>query len=142
MDIYKGDADLIELHELISELTNIWDDLIDKDKPVSDSQINKAFKIALIKLPSNPVYKQLDVAMPFFWGMAISSYETANFFEKNNVERELEISHGLRNQVVHILSAGVRLKFNEDESQEIIRELWRFIFEDSIDDYKKEHLLN
>jgi hypothetical protein len=34
----------------------VWDDLIDKDKPVSDEQINEAFIMALFDLTGNPFF--------------------------------------------------------------------------------------
>ena len=36
---------------------HIWDDLIDKDKPITDASINQAFINAFIKLPRNPFYQ-------------------------------------------------------------------------------------
>ena len=141
IEAYKGDVDLSNFHDLLSELSNIWDDLIDKDKPVSDEQINKAFKIALIYLPSNPVYKQLGEKMPVFFDLVISAFEVANLFESAGVDRYLQISYGLRNAAGHILVAAIKERFNDADSKEIITKLWAHIFTESVDDYKKEHLI-
>jgi hypothetical protein len=51
---FGGNTDALNLFHHLVELIHIWDDLIDKDKPVSDEQINKAFLIALVYMPSNP----------------------------------------------------------------------------------------
>ena len=39
-------------------VAHTWDDLIDRDRPISDEDINEAFYTALVKLPRNPFYRQ------------------------------------------------------------------------------------
>jgi hypothetical protein len=54
--IYKGDKHATALSFNILKVLHTWDDLIDKDKPVSEEAINSAFLTALIDIASNPLW--------------------------------------------------------------------------------------
>lgn len=53
-----GNQSAISFLETIGTITQIWDDLIDKDKPLSDYEINEAFIGCLIDLPRNAFYRE------------------------------------------------------------------------------------
>ena len=52
--LFKGNDDAVQLVLMLREISHTWDDLIDKDKPVADTQIHRAFWIALIGLRNHP----------------------------------------------------------------------------------------
>jgi len=54
--IYKADKYAINLSTLLLDIAHTWDDLIDKDKPVADEQINRAFLSATVDLTMNPLW--------------------------------------------------------------------------------------
>lgn len=56
--IYKGDEIATKLSKDLLTLVHTWDDLIDKDKPVEDNEINRAFIIAIFDLGSNPYFTE------------------------------------------------------------------------------------
>ncbi len=56
--IYQGNELASALSVKILELLHTWDDLIDKDKPVSNSQINSAFIAATFELQQNVIWQQ------------------------------------------------------------------------------------
>jgi hypothetical protein len=43
--LFCGNHELNEMHALFSELLHTWDDLVDKDKEVTELEINRAFLI-------------------------------------------------------------------------------------------------
>ena len=45
------------LHELF-HMMHVWDDLIDKDKPIDDAAVNSAFTSLLVHIPANPFYQR------------------------------------------------------------------------------------
>lgn len=55
-EIYQGNQDAIKLSLDLVHISQIWDDLIDKDNPVSDDDINKAFFNCLIGVSLNPIW--------------------------------------------------------------------------------------
>lgn len=54
--IYKGNKDASELSFKILHMLHTWDDLIDKDKEVSDFDINKAFLTGVFELQRYPIW--------------------------------------------------------------------------------------
>jgi hypothetical protein len=87
LEWFGGNTDALAMYDLFKELAHIWDDLVDKDKPVSEDAINKAFLICLVYLPSNPFYQYIQKDILPMWITVVSSYQTANFFEKTKDER-------------------------------------------------------
>ena len=74
------------------------------------------------------------------WVSVVSAYEVANTFERNKDEHGLEIAHGLRYAAGHILSYALHVCVGRNKAQEILPELWKDIFFERFDDYKKGHL--
>ena len=54
--IYKDNKEATRLSFGILNCLHVWDDLIDKDTPISDSDINTAFFDALITIGASPLW--------------------------------------------------------------------------------------
>lgn len=54
--IYKGDKHTMSVALAIIKMLHTWDDLIDKDKPVTDAQVNMAFLDALTTIGGSPLW--------------------------------------------------------------------------------------
>src|SRR5690554_4054387 len=79
-----GDPNAVAFLLDIFNIGEVWDDLIDQDKPVSPDDINKAFYTALITLPNNPFYRAY---MPQLSGIMVSGIHAwldANKLEKGD----------------------------------------------------------
>jgi len=140
LEWFGGNQDALDIYRLFVDLSHTWDDLVDKDKPVSEYAINDAFMIALVKLPSNPFYKNIQDQVLPFWVATISAYETANTFEKNGDQHGLEIGHTLRYMAGSIISYIVFLCVGVEKSREFMPEVWKSIACERIEDYKKDHV--
>jgi len=91
---------------LIWDMSHIWDDLIDKDVPVTDSQINEAFITALIHIPRNSFYQQhIQELLPI---MQNSIYE---WLDANAIEAKgkSEIAYVIRSSIGMIVLTCARL---------------------------------
>jgi hypothetical protein len=81
--IFKGDAEAIRISRALLQLVHVWDDLIDKDKPVSDAAINAAFFAALCEIGGSWLWDQEAAALMrvcyFKWRAStqIESHEAA-----------------------------------------------------------------
>jgi hypothetical protein len=124
----------------IAQCCHIWDDLIDKDKPVSDEKINDMMRVALVFLPLNSVYQKISHAAPHFWASIISAYETANKYEKDKDEKGLEIGHNLRYAVGHLIAYAMEVCIGTQEARKHLPDMWKLIVFENFEDYKKEHL--
>lgn len=58
LDWTKGDVAAADYLVIIFHVAEIWDDLIDRDKPVTDEQINDLFITLLFDLTGNPFFVQ------------------------------------------------------------------------------------
>ncbi len=52
----QGDLDAVRMVADLYHVLHCWDDLIDRDRVISDEQINTAFWTVLCELPTNPFY--------------------------------------------------------------------------------------
>jgi hypothetical protein len=128
------------MYRAFVNLAHTWDDMIDRDKPVSADDINRAFLTCLVYLPANPFYRAIqDQIMPM-WLVVVSSYETANAFEKAKDPHGIEIAHSLRYAAGSIIAYAVHVCLGAEKAKEVLPEVWKAMFYERFDDYRKEHL--
>ncbi len=138
-DWFDGDQDACQIYDMLVTLAHTWDDLVDRDKPVSETRVNRAFLIALAYLPSNPLYDKLRHVFAPFWVSIVSAYETANQYERDHDQRGLEIGHTLRYAAGHMIAYLVHYCVGEEKAREVMPEVWKAIVAERFEDYYKEH---
>ena len=140
LEWFGGNQDALNMFYAFTDLAHIWDDMVDKDKPVSADKINHAFLTCLVYLPANPFYRSIqDQIMPM-WLTVVSAYETANFFEATKDQHGIEIAHGLRYAAGNIMAYAVYVCVGTEKAKEVLPEMWKTIFYERFDEYRKEHL--
>jgi hypothetical protein len=101
-----GDNDAHIFCAALWDLCLVWDDLIDKDKPISDTDINTAFISALITIPRNPFYqKNMHELVPIMQTY-IYDWLDANAME---AEAKSEIAYVIRSGMGNIVTTCARL---------------------------------
>jgi hypothetical protein len=140
LEWFGGNEYALQMYRMLVDLVHTWDDLIDKDKDVSDVEINNAFLIALVYMPSNPFYRQIQEHIMPMWITILSAYEVANKFERDKDAHGLEIAHNLRFAAGHVVSYMVQACVGYEKSREIMPEVWKAIVDERFDDYREEHL--
>lgn len=140
LEWFGGNRDALALYQMFVDLSHTWDDLVDKDSDVSENEINNAFMIALLYMPSNPFYRRIqDQIMPM-WLMIVSAYEVGNYFEREKDEHGIEIAHTLRYATGHIIAYMIHICVGREKAKEILPEVWKNVVYERFDDYRKEHL--
>jgi hypothetical protein len=114
--------------------------MVDRDKPVSADDINRAFLTCLVYLPANPFYRAIQEQILPMWLVVVSSYETANAFEKAKDPHGIEIAHSLRYAAGSIVAYAVHVCLGAEKAKEVLPEVWKAMFYERFDDYRKEHL--
>ena len=98
---FKGNEAAVDYIADFLAAWHIWDDLIDKDKPITDESINQAFINVFIKLPRNPFYQaNFGILNPLMENAFI------NWFAANNLEQQnqnLRTAYDLRNTYLNII---------------------------------------
>ena len=140
LEWFGGNQDALNMYRMLVALTHTWDDLVDKDKEVSDEEINNAFLIALVYMPTNPFYRLIQDAVMPMWLTVLSAYEVANKFEKDKDQHGIEIAHNLRYAVGHVVAYMVQVCVGYEKAKEIMPEIWKSVVFERFDDYRKEHL--
>jgi len=137
---FGGNQHAVNMYHMFVELSHSWDDIVDGDANISQERINKAFLIALVYLPSNPFYRMIQEQVLPMWITIVSSYETANKFEKDKDLHGLEISHGLRYAAGHIIAYAINVCLGPDKARDVLPEMWKTIYFERFEEYRKEHL--
>lgn len=142
LEWFGGNQDALNMCRLLITLGHTWDDIVDKDKPVSEDDINNAFLIALVYLPANPFYQRIQAQVLPMWITVVSAYQTANFFEKTKDPHGIEIAHTLRYSVGNILAYAMHVCLGPEKAKEYLPEMWKAAVAERFDGYRKEHLSN
>ena len=140
LEWFGGNQDALNLYRMFRDLAHTWDDLVDKDKPVTEAEINNAFLICLVYMPANPFYQRIQAAVLPMWITVVSAYQTANSFERNKDEHGVEISHTLRYAAGNIVAYAVHVCVGQEKAAEIMPEVWKSIVFERYDTYKAEVL--
>lgn len=140
LEWFGGNQDALNMFRLLSDLSHTWDDLVDRDKPVSDDRINHSFLCCLVYLQANPFYRSIQDQVLPMWISVVSAYDAANKLEQKKDAHGIEIAHGLRYAAGHIIAYAVHVCLGEEKAKEVMPEVWKTIYFERYDDYRKEHL--
>lgn len=140
LEWFGGNVDALNMYRMFIDLSHVWDDMVDKDKELTEDQTNNAFLICLVYLPSNPFYQLIQRDIMPMWISVVSAFQAGNKFEKDKDEHGIEIAHNLRYAAGHILAYAVHVCVGPEKAKEIVPELWKDIVFERFDDYRKEHL--
>ena len=140
LEWFGGNQDALNMYRAFVNLAHTWDDMIDRDNPVSADDINRAFLTCLVYLPANPFYRAIQEQILPMWLVVVSSYETANAFEKAKDPHGIEIAHSLRYAAGSIVAYAIHVCLGAEKAKEVLPEVWKAMFYERFDDYRKEHL--
>ena len=139
-DWFGGNQDAINLFDMLIDLAHTWDDLVDKDKDVTEAKINNAFMICLVYLPCNPFYQSIQRDVMPMWITVVSAYQTANHYERTKDAHGVEIAHTLRYAAGQIIAYAVHVCVGPEKAAEYLPDVWKALVIERFDDYRKEHL--
>lgn len=137
---FGGNVDALNMYKMFVDLSHLWDDLVDKDREATEDAINNAFLICLVYLPSNPFYRTIQAAIMPMWLTVVSAYQTANKFEKDKDPHGIEIAHSLRYAAGNIVAYAVHVCVGAEKAKEVLPDMWKAVFYERFDEYRKEHL--
>ena len=139
-DWFGGNQDAINLFDMLIDLAHTWDDLVDKDKDVTEAKINNAFMICLVYLPMNPFYQLIQRDVMPMWITVVSAYQTANHYERTKDVHGVEIAHTLRYAAGQIIAYAVHVCVGPEKTAEYLPDVWKALVIERFDDYREEHL--
>lgn len=133
---FNGNVDAFRLCEIVSYVSNFWDDLIDKDKEIDERRINSVMLMLLVELPQNRFYRaHMDSIVPLMTAGAIE-YLVSREYEKAQEPHGMELAFGMRYSIGALVSF-VAAKCGADIAT--IAAMNKSARPDRIGDYLKEH---
>ena len=135
---YKGNQDAIALVLDLVRIAAVWDDLIDRDKPVAEKDIHQGFWVALSVLPGNPFYLKHIAELQPIMRMGILNWWLANAMQKTP-GRAQEIAHVLRYSIADITTYIAYLIGGHAWAVQVGPELRLRSQKDDLANFVKEH---
>jgi hypothetical protein len=95
----------------IANILHTWDDLVDQDEPVSDTQIHDCFWLALVELPRNGFYLRNFANLNPILVQAIVNWRAANEIERDEEasQDELITAFIIRSAYVDLLTMSANI---------------------------------
>ncbi len=124
LEWFDGDASAVEFMVAISEIAELWDDLIDKDKELTKAEIDSALFTALVTLPCNQFFnanKQFLMPLILQW---INAWQDSVELEKGG-ESDRAYALTLRLFGVQLCSMIVMLKKGYHEARKVSLDIWK-----------------
>ena len=99
----KDDPAAVDLANAYSQVSQVWDDLVDGDKPVSRDQVNGMMMQALVDIPKNRFFQlhYLDL-MPMVQH-CLMTWLDANTLEAQGNDRDLYVSYVIRSVTTDLI---------------------------------------
>lgn len=136
---FKGDRDAVSFALMVTDIADVWDDLIDKDVEVQPEAINRAMIIALSSIPRNPFYRRhQDELLPLI-ECSILNWLSSNELSKRGGQVDLEIANVLRNSVVNLFVHMARLIGGVSWAATVAPDLYVLAQDGNLSEFAKEH---
>jgi len=109
----------------LGEVIEVWDDLIDQDKPTTPDRINNTFYILAVKLPQNPFYVAYHRALIPYLEAGYNSWLDSVELEKGDTQDKM-FAYVLRFCLIEWILAVVSITRGRDKMRELSLEIRRF----------------
>lgn len=136
-EAFCGNQQAVQLCLDTLDVLHLWDDLIDKDKTRTDSDINAAFRCLIYDIPMNPVYRQLQGTIAPLMLNIMLKWRDANILESEGADVDLHKAYMLR-AGVYDLFAYLAYAIGGDEWSEKVGPKLRRLYGEQLNDYLKE----
>lgn len=138
LDVLRGQHAAVDLCQMLAAISQVWDDLVDRDREVSIEQVNNAFFAALIRVPANTFYQQYFADLHPLLQSAAYDYLAANELERGSSDDQA-LAFVLRDNLVAMVTqcaalvgghrwaitkaADIRRYFHDEKAADYVRKL-------------------
>jgi hypothetical protein len=131
----KGHKDATDFICDIFVVLHIWDDLIDKDKKLTDAEIHQAFWLALVNLPCNPFYhKHFNALQPILVN-SIINWQASNKMENEGSPKDRTIAFILRGTYTDLVTMSAYIIGGRAWTDSITVGIRQWAHDESFDEY-------
>ncbi len=134
----RGNADAADCVVALSTVSELWDDLIDRDRPVSDEEIHKGFVSVLIGLNDNPFWNGFHVKLMPIVIVGTNAWLDANKLQQSGSDNDRMLGFYIRNYCYEIASMAAYCAGGWDWLRSISMEMREFFQHDGYLDQAAE----
>lgn len=117
-------------------ICHLWDDLIDKDNPRTDKDINDAFRVALVDIPANPFYlRHIQDLRPIILNI-ILKWQDANVLERGS-DHDKHMAYMHRAGMLELFNICAYLIGGPDWARKVGPDMRR-IYEETLESFMEE----
>ena len=122
----------------LSHFVEIYDDLVDQDKPISTADINSALFAVLCYMPSNPFFLQHRLTLTPLIFTSINAWADANEFQGGTIS-EKALAYGLKGGGVEVLLSIISITRGVEYMRSVSAEIRRIIMaHETFEEYLEE----
>lgn len=135
-EVLQGDAHAVDFCADIFKVSQIWDDMVDGDKKVSNIDINRAFWLCIVEIPSNPFYKRhFNTLQPILQVFMVDWMDSCRLERQNDHSKN--IAWVLRDSVSSLVIHCARLIGGFEWMNQISVRVRKAIYDEPLADYKR-----
>jgi hypothetical protein len=125
LEWFDGDQSAVDFIIAISSISELWDDLTDKDKTSTQEEINQVFWNALVTLPCNDFFNTHKTFLMPLILQSINAWHDSVELEAGT-ENDRAYALTLRLLALQIAPMIVFIKKGFAESRKVSVEMWRY----------------
>lgn len=130
----KGNMDAVLFLESVMRITQVWDDLIDRDRVPTPDEINRTWRDALTGIPRNAFYRAYVNELLPLMDMFITDWHCANTLEKGS-EQDKRIAYIIRDSLNALIIHCAALIGGHEWAAVIGIEVRRQVHDEDFEDY-------
>lgn len=134
----KGNAAAVLFCEALFRVSQVLDDLIDQDKPITGDSIYQSYWEALIDIPSNPFYRANELTLRPLMAAALQDWRDSVTLERDGSHHSKTIAFVLRDQLTSLVVQCAGIVGGFDWMQQVSKDIRLHFHEDSLSDYTHE----
>lgn len=138
LEAFLGNQHAVDLVLLLASIAHTWDDLIDRDRPVSPQAIHRAFTQAVIDLNLNPFFRRHCTTLLPVLQTGILNWHAANALEADGRKESLEVAHVVRCAIGDVVLLIAALCGGHEHAMQHADGLRMLVQQDSLDSYLRD----
>jgi len=136
--VLLDNVEAIHFCEMLGEISQVWDDLIDKRAGPTDEDINGAFWKALIALPMHPFYREhQELLAPLMQSAALAWFDSNEL--SSGTKDDATLAWFLRDMLTNVVVHCALIVGGYDWVREVGPLIRKFFHEETIGEYLVEH---
>lgn len=119
------DVHAVQFLLIIGSVAEVWDDLVDKDKEVTEAKINQTFLILLTELPLNPFFDKYKFRLIPLMVTGVNTWQDSNILSKGS-DNDKAMAYVLRDWYVEIVMFVIYLLYGYEAMREVSIDIRQF----------------